>query len=321
MMLGRLSAQRAICSASAGPVAYSFIVRMPRTRATRRTEKWSLRFSPTPGRCCTTGIPSACRCCALPMPDSCSNFGVLIAPQQTMTSRFASTRLGAPAWPLTMYSTPRARCCSTRMRVACARVRMTRLARPRTGRKKALALLMRQPRAMVRWQEPAAARRLRRPVVVGVPGNAQTDGTFDESLAQPMSPVVVGHRQFAAAPAIGIVPAGAALGALEIRQHLGIAPPGVAEAGPVVVVRRQAAVVNQAVDRAGAAERAPLRHRDAPAVGPCRSFSLKRPGEARVEQHPDEAGRNVQERVPVGRPCFEQADRGLAVGAKPVGQD
>src|SRR5205085_5478853 len=64
---------------------------------------------------------------------------------------------------------------------------------------------------------------------------------------------------FAAAPV--------ALDALEERQHIAIAPAGIAHLRPGVEVLRLAAHEGHAVDRARAAEQATARHRDAAALG------------------------------------------------------
>ncbi|KAG1080649.1 hypothetical protein G6F40_015794 [Rhizopus arrhizus] len=88
-----------------------------------------------------------------------------------------------------------------------------------------------------------------------------------------MNPVDVGDGQFALAAAIAVVAAYPALHRLEVRQPVRIRPAGVAEACPMVEVGRLAAVVDQAVDGRGAAQRAALRNRHAPPVGLRRAFA------------------------------------------------
>jgi hypothetical protein len=50
------------------------------------TSRWSCRCWPTPGRSCTTGMPSEPSSFASPTPDSCSSCGELNAPPHRMTS-------------------------------------------------------------------------------------------------------------------------------------------------------------------------------------------------------------------------------------------
>ena len=50
------------------------------------TSKWSCKFSPTPGKSFTTGIPKLFKCSAFPIPETCNNWGVLIAPPQQIIS-------------------------------------------------------------------------------------------------------------------------------------------------------------------------------------------------------------------------------------------
>ena len=162
---------------------------------------------------------------------------------------------------------------------------------------------------------------LARAVVVRVARNPHRLGAGDEGLADRVDPIHVGDRHLALAAAEPIV-AGAdlALGALEVRQHLGEAPAAVAGCRPSVVVGRQPAVVDQAVDRGRTAKRAPHWNRDAAALGVLARFRGKLPGEGGIEQNLDEAGRNVQERVPVPGPRLQQADRCAFVFREPVGE-
>ena len=103
------------------------------TPITMRTEKWSLRFAPTPGRSRTTGTPSDCSNAAGPTPESCSSFGVFNAPAQTITSRRAVTVRSVASEVPFAYRTPTARWPSNTMRVARAFVRTFRFARLRAG--------------------------------------------------------------------------------------------------------------------------------------------------------------------------------------------
>jgi hypothetical protein len=76
----------------------------------------------------------------------------------------------------------------------------------------------------------------------------------------------VRHLQRPVAAVEGIAAALVAFGLDEVGQHVVVAPAGVAERGPVVVVLALAADVDEAVDRARAAQRLAARPVDAPAV-------------------------------------------------------
>jgi hypothetical protein len=58
---------------------------------------WSHRFSPTPGRLRSTGIPAARSASPGPMPESMSRRGVSMAPQATTSSRRAVTTPSEPS--------------------------------------------------------------------------------------------------------------------------------------------------------------------------------------------------------------------------------
>ena len=57
---------------------------------------WSDRLSPTPGRSTMVSTPAFCNTVGDPIPESSSIWGELMAPPQTMTSRFAFTTCVAP---------------------------------------------------------------------------------------------------------------------------------------------------------------------------------------------------------------------------------
>ena len=89
---------------------------------------------------------------------------------------------------------------------------------------------------------------------------------LDEGLGERMP---VAHVGDAKRPARAVVVVGAALvvlGHAEVRQHVLMAPAGVAELAPMVEVLGLAADVDQAVDRARSAERLAARRDDVAAV-------------------------------------------------------
>ena len=158
-------------------------------------------------------------------------------------------------------------------------------------------------------------------VVIGVAGNAEADGAFDECLAERVAVGVVGYDKAALAAAEGVVAlADALLGAPEIGQHVGIAPAPVAALGPAIVVEALAAIVDMAVDRARPAERLAARRVDAPAAGPFAGFGGIKPVHRRVRQRLHEAGRDVDEGMAVRRSGLKHADGMDAACGEPGGQ-
>ena len=158
-------------------------------------------------------------------------------------------------------------------------------------------------------------------VVVGIAGDAGLDRTFDEGVAQGMAPVDVGDGEVAVAAAEGrIAVADAPLHAPEIGEHVGVAPAAVAELRPGVEVHGLAAIVDVAVDRAGAAQRLAARGEDAPPAGPRAGLHAVEPVHARIVVGLDEAGGDVDVGVPVARARLEHAHAGLAVRGQPVGE-
>ena len=112
----------------------------------------------------------------------------------------------------------------------------------------------------------------------------------------------------------------APLGAPEVGQHVGIAPAAIAALRPAVEIQPLAAIVDMAVDRARAAQRLAARGGDPPAAGPFAGFGGVEPVHARIDQRVHEAGRNMDEGMPVGRAGLEHADRGLFVFAEAIGE-
>src|SRR5262245_39961890 len=76
----------------------------------------------------------------------------------------------------------------------------------------------------------------------------------------------VGHRERSAHPMQRILAALLVLGAAKIGQHILEAPAGIAELAPMIEVRRLAADIEQAIDRARPAQHLPPRLDDLPVV-------------------------------------------------------
>ena len=158
-------------------------------------------------------------------------------------------------------------------------------------------------------------------VVVGVARDAEADRALDEGLAQRVAPVDVGDREAAVAAAVGgVAIAEAPLHALEVGEHVGVAPAAIAELRPGVEVHALAAIVDVAVDGAGAAERLAARREDAPPAGPLAGLHAVEPVHARVVVGLDEAGGDMDEGVPVAGAGLEHQHGRRAVLAQPVGE-
>src|SRR6185312_6004890 len=105
--------------------------------------------------------------------------------------------------------------------------------------------------------------------VVGVARDAVLHRALDEGVAQRVAPVDVGDGERALTAAIGrIAIADTAFEPLEVGQDVRIAPAAIAELRPGLEIEPLAAIEDQAVDRARAAERLAARREDAPAAGP-----------------------------------------------------
>ena len=126
-------------------------------------------------------------------------------------------------------------------------------------------------------------------------------------------------RPLAAAVAVG---AGReSLQALEVGQHLVVAPAAAAALGPALVVQRVAAQVDHAVDRGGAAQGLAARLVERAAVEVLLRLGLQVPVVAAVALVVRaQAAGHADRPVTVLRPGLQQQDRGAAVGEAP-GQD
>ncbi len=158
-------------------------------------------------------------------------------------------------------------------------------------------------------------------VVVPVARDAETDRALDEGVTQRVVPVDVGDGEGAVAAAVGVVAvADAPLQALEVGQHVGIAPAAVAELSPGIEVARLAAIIDVTVDGAGAAQRLAARGVDAPAGGIGAGLLRIAPVDAGIVEGLDEAGGEVDVGMPVARARFEHAQRRGRILAEAVGK-
>ena len=164
--------------------------------------------------------------------------------------------------------------------------------------------------------------RLLRAVIIRVARDALFDRAFDEGLAQRIAPFEIGDRQVALVAAEGRV--GIArhpvFAAAEVGKHVGIAPAAIAALCPAVEVETLAAIVDVAVDRAGATQRLAARCGDRPAAGPFARLGLVEPVHLGIDQRVHEAGRDMDEGMPVAWTGFQYADRDVGILAQPAGQ-
>src|SRR5690606_28618464 len=114
-------------------------------------------------------------------------------------------------------------------------------------------------------------------------------------------------------------PALVVLGLAEVRQDVGIAPAGVAEVAPPVVVLALAANVKQPVDRGRPAEHLAARLRYAPVGGAGLRFARVEPVHRRIGEVLSVPERDVDPRVAVFSPRLEQQP-GVAAGRTEAGR-
>ena len=111
-----------------------------------------------------------------------------------------------------------------------------------------------------------------------------------------------------------------ALGLAEERQAIVPRPAAIAELAPVVVVLGLAADVDQPVDRRRAPDHPPARIDDGTSVGAGVGLGAIFPGERWVVEHLEEAGRDVDERVPVAPARLDQQYFDVGILGEPVRQ-
>ena len=117
----------------------------------------------------------------------------------------------------------------------------------------------RAAQAVARRELVVADAFLRRAVEVVVARNAELAAGLDDRFDQLVLRADVGAHSGPSAPCHSFGAANVVLELAKVRQHVVVAPAGVAERRPVVVVLALPADVDEPVDRARAAERAPAR--------------------------------------------------------------
>src|SRR5712691_9825859 len=143
----------------------------------------------------------------------------------------------------------------------------------------------------------------------------------DESLAQRMRFAHIGNRERPADPVQRILAARLVLGAAEIGQHILEAPAGIAELAPMIEVRRLAADVEQAVDRARPAQHFPTRLDDPPAVELRLGLRAVEPIDLGVGEQLAVAERDVDPDVAVVPARLQEENAMAAGGGQAIGEN
>ncbi len=279
----------------------SFMVIGSVQRYSMRICRWSCRSAPTPGMSATTSMPCARSSSAGPRPESCRSCGELNAPPATITSALAFAIFVVPPW---RYSTPTARRPENRMRVASASVATLRLGR--RLRRPQIADRGRPAPAVLGGELEIAGAFLGGAVEIVVARVARLLRGCDEGFAQRMRLAHIGDRERPAGAVQFVAAALLVLGAPEIGQHVGKAPADIAELAPVVVVLVLAAHIEQAVDRARAAQHLAARLDDLPVVELGLRLGRVEPVDLGIVEQLAVAERNVDPDVAVAPAGFQQ---------------
>ena len=174
----------------------------------------------------------------------------------------------------------------------------------------------------------AAARRsleearalLLRAIEIRIERNAGLAGGLHERFRQRVVMPPVRHRQRAAGAVILVFAALLVLGLPEVRQHVLKAPAGIAALAPAVVILVLAAHIQQAVDRARAAEHFSARLKYLPAVQARFGLGLVHPVDGFFLEQLAVAERHMDPDVRVLGAGFQQQHRILAIGGEAVRQ-
>ena len=271
------------------------------------------------GMSAVTPMPCARSSSAGPSPESCISCGELNAPPARMTSPLARA---ARVVPPCRYSTPTARRPSNRMRLASALVSTTRLDRRRASPQ--IADRGRPAPAILRRELEIAGALLRRPVEIVVARIARLLRGVDERLAQRMRLADVGDGERPADAVQRVLAPLLVLGAAEVRQHIVEAPAGIAELPPMIVIRRLAAQIKQAVDRARPAQDLASRLDHLTVVELGLRLRLVEPVDPAVGEQLAVAERDMNPEMTIMAARFQQenamaARRGQAVGQHAAG--
>ncbi len=176
-------------------------------------------------------------------------------------------------------------------------------------------MLQRRPSRWVSWKRPTPS--WRAPLKSGLCSWPACSGRLEHRVDERVHRAAVGHRHRAAGAVVGVLAALVVLRALEVRQHVVVAPALAAGGRPAVVVGAVAADVDHRVDRAAAAEHPAPRQVQAAVAEPGLGLAEQVPVEARLEQR-RERGRDVDLRLGVLAAGLEQRHAHVGVLAQPA---
>ena len=120
-------------------------------------------------------------------------------------------------------------------------------------------------------------------VEIGVRRVPRLDGRFEHRVDEGVHGTALGDGERPADAVVQALPSLVVLAALEVREHLRVAPAGAPTRGPVVVVEAIPAEVDHRVDRARAADHATPRVVEPPTAEPRLGLAQDVPVEARLE--------------------------------------
>src|SRR5262249_34384904 len=143
----------------------------------------------------------------------------------------------------------------------------------------------------------------------------------DESLAQRMRFAHIGDRERPAHPMQRILAARLVLGAAEVGQHILEAPAGIAELSPMIEVRRLAADVEQAIDRARSAQHFSPRLDDLPVVELCLRLRAIEPIDLAIGEQLAVAERDVNPDVAIMPARLQQENAMATRGGQTIGEN
>src|SRR5262252_4566125 len=141
-----------------------------------------------------------------------------------------------------------------------------------------------------------------------------------ESLAQRMRFAHVGNRERPTHPMQRILAARLVLAAAKIREHIIEAPAGIAELAPMIEVRRLAADVEQAIDRARPAQHLPPRLDDLSVVELCLRLRGIEPIDLAIGEQFAVAERDVNPDMAVMAARLQQQNAIATRGGQTIGE-
>ena len=150
--------------------------------------------------------------------------------------------------------------------------------------------------------------------------HARLDASIDEGVDDLVSLGRIGDMQRPIAAVIVIPAARLIFAALEIGQNVVIAPAAVAALRPMIEILRLPADIDHTVDRARSAQHLAARPFHPPPGDAGIGFGFEAPIDGRIVDHLEQTAGDVNPRIAVGGPRFEQQHAIGGIGAQAVGQ-